>query len=63
MQPITLNEVQTASLLLLSTAISNILTDGINDDIIEELKTLEVDLENILFKENALYIDKSSQAV
>lgn len=63
MQPITLNEVQTASLLLLSTAISNILTDGINDDIIEELKTLEVDLENILFKENALYTDKSSQAV
>lgn len=63
MQPITLNEVQTVSLLLLSTAISNILTDGINDDIIEELKTLEVDLENILFKENALYTDKSSQAV
>lgn len=53
MQSLTLNPQETATLLLLNVAVLEIIEGNTTDDVIDELKFLQPELEHILYKEES----------
>lgn len=51
MYTLTLNAKETATLLLLNTAVLDVINGDISEDTLTELKATQADLEHILFKE------------
>ncbi len=56
MQTIMLSSADIATLLLLNTAVIDVIEGDISEDTIEELKALQPELEGILFQEKEPYI-------
>ena len=53
MSQLILTPQEIASLLLLSVAVSDVISDGLTPDTLDELKELQGDLEGILYKEES----------
>lgn len=51
MQSLILNPHDTATLLLLNVAVLNVIEGDMSEDVIDELKTLQSELERILYKD------------
>lgn len=50
---LSLNAAETATLLMVSAAVSDILTYGVTDDVMDELKAIQPDLDSILYKDES----------
>lgn len=53
MQSLILNPQDTATLLLLNVAVLNVIEGKMTEDVIEELKALQAELEQILYKDES----------
>lgn len=53
MKMLCLTPAETATLLMLNAAVSDVISGDISEDIIEELKATQAELEHILFKEES----------